>query len=328
METINNYLNTMFASLPSTNQMEKLKNDILSNMEDKYNELKRNGKSENEAIGIVISEFGNIDELVSELGIGKDTNETYETSLPVVTMEEANDFINTHKNATKLIGIGVFLCMLAPASLILLTQLNEDGFFGNISEDMGNILSLIPLLIFIAIGVGLFIYSDMKTQKYKYIENDFELPSTVKVTLQQMYDGYLPKYTTSVIIGVVMCIIAPVTLFITSAFDESFSVYGVSFLLFFIGIAVFIFIYYGSRKESLSKLLKINDFSRKKNEENRVIGAVASIIWPLAVVSFLVSGWVFDQWHINWIIFPITGILFGMFSATYSILKGENSKNR
>ena len=43
-------------------------------MEEKYRELKRSGKSENEAIGIVISEFGNINELIDELGITTDNN--------------------------------------------------------------------------------------------------------------------------------------------------------------------------------------------------------------------------------------------------------------
>ncbi|MFQ7714954.1 MAG: permease prefix domain 1-containing protein [Agathobacter rectalis] len=38
-------------------------------MEDKYNELISEGKSDNEAIGIVISEFGNLDELADSLGI-------------------------------------------------------------------------------------------------------------------------------------------------------------------------------------------------------------------------------------------------------------------
>ena len=49
--------------------MWNLKEEILSNMEEKYRELKKQGHSENEAIGTVISEFGNIDELVRELGI-------------------------------------------------------------------------------------------------------------------------------------------------------------------------------------------------------------------------------------------------------------------
>ena len=38
-------------------------------MEDKYNELIAEGKMDNEATGIVISEFGNLEELAEELGI-------------------------------------------------------------------------------------------------------------------------------------------------------------------------------------------------------------------------------------------------------------------
>lgn len=69
MDTIRGYLNNMFNSLPRTEQTFKLKQDLLASMEEKYYELKKEGKSENEAVGIVISEFGNIDELIDELGI-------------------------------------------------------------------------------------------------------------------------------------------------------------------------------------------------------------------------------------------------------------------
>ena len=69
MDTIRIYLENMFARLPGTPEIMKLQNDMLHTMEDKYEELKSEGKSENEAIGIVISEFGNIDELLEELGL-------------------------------------------------------------------------------------------------------------------------------------------------------------------------------------------------------------------------------------------------------------------
>lgn len=63
METIKNYLETMFASLPNTSSVRKAKSELLQMMEDKYNELIAEGHSENEAVGIVISNFGNLDEL-------------------------------------------------------------------------------------------------------------------------------------------------------------------------------------------------------------------------------------------------------------------------
>ena len=55
METIRIYLENMFSRLPRTPEIIKLENDMLRTMEDKYEELKMEGKSENEAIGIVIS---------------------------------------------------------------------------------------------------------------------------------------------------------------------------------------------------------------------------------------------------------------------------------
>ena len=69
METIKNYLENMFSHLPNTPEVQKAKYELYQMMEDKYNELIPEGKSDNEAIGIVISEFGNLDELADSLGI-------------------------------------------------------------------------------------------------------------------------------------------------------------------------------------------------------------------------------------------------------------------
>ena len=57
METIKNYLETMFSQLPNTSEVIKAKNELGQIMEDKYQELLNEGKTENEAVGIVISDF-------------------------------------------------------------------------------------------------------------------------------------------------------------------------------------------------------------------------------------------------------------------------------
>lgn len=57
METIKNYLENMFSHLPNTPEVQKAKYELYQMMEDKYNELISEGKSDNEAIGIVISEL-------------------------------------------------------------------------------------------------------------------------------------------------------------------------------------------------------------------------------------------------------------------------------
>ena len=69
METIRNYLNAMFAGLPDTLEVRRAYEALAAMMEDKYTELIGEGCSENEAVGTVISEFGNLEELAQDLGI-------------------------------------------------------------------------------------------------------------------------------------------------------------------------------------------------------------------------------------------------------------------
>lgn len=324
METIKNYLDNMFAALPKTTQMIDLKNNILANMEDKYNELKADKKSENEAIGIVISEFGNIDELINELGIKQEeTNNDY----PVITQEEANTYLAAKKTMGVQIGIGVFLCILAPALLILLYQLTEDGYldFG-LSSSANGIPGVIALFILITIAVGIFIYSGMNFEKYQYIERGVQLPNGVKANLQHLYDSFSPIYTLSLITGVCLLVLSPVVLIVTSIMADNAASYGVVFLLGIVSIAVFLFTYFGTIYDGYHRLLKMGEYTEKTTKEDKVIGAVASIIWPLATAIFVFCGLVFHLWSTAWIVFPIVGILFGMFCAAYSIITDKSSQ--
>jgi len=323
METIRNYLDNMFASLPKTARVIELKNNILSNMEDKYSELKSQGKSENEAIGIVISEFGNIDELISELGFQTSPEVN---SQPLVTQEEVNRYLTVKKTMGIQVGIGVFLCILAPAMLILISQLLQGGIIVNsLSDSASEVPGLIVLFLFITAAVGLFIYSGINFERYKYIEDGVQLPLGVEAALKQQHDRFHSIFNLNIIVGVCLCVISPVTLFVTSLINEAYTSYGVVVLLVIIAIAVFLFITAGTIKEGYEKLLKIGDYSVKQEKENKVIGAVAAVVWPLATVVFLFSGFVYGLWSIAWIVFPITGILFGMFSAVYSIITGDNN---
>lgn len=324
METIKNYIDNMFGSLPKTAQVTDLKNNILSNMEDKYNELKRQGKSENEAIGIVISEFGNIDELINELGIRKEEDPK---SLPIVTQEEVDTYLRVKKTMALQIGLGVVLCLAGTALFLLITKLITDGFIDiNLPDNTSAIPGLIALFLFIAAAVGIFIYSGMNFERYKYMEDGIQLPSSIEFRLKENFYSNNRTFYLSILIGVCLLIISPVTLVITTLINKDASEYGVVVLLLMVAAAVFLFIYFGTIRESYERMLKINDYSEKHKKENKVIGAVASIVWPLAVLIFLICGFIFGLWQIAWIVFPITGILFGMFSAAYSIVTDNAGK--
>ncbi len=323
METIKMYLDNMFSALPKTAQMAEIKNNILSNMEEKYNELKAAGKSENEAIGIVISEFGNIDELVNELGIKRE--EETENS-PLITKEETYSYLAVKKTTGLQIGIGVFLCILAPAVLILLNKLFDDGVFGTgFPQRAGSVLSLIPMFLLVAVAVGIFIFSGMNFEKYKYIENGVTLPLGVKSDIQKLYDSYKRPYIISLITGISLLILSPISLFVTSVMGDDYTQYGVVILLGIVAIAIFDISCFSTVREGYCRLLKIEEYQPKQQrKEDKVIGAVASIVWPLSVAIFLFCGFVYQTWGKAWVVFPITGVLFGMFCAAYSIITGNN----
>ena len=58
----------------------------------------------------------------------------------------------------------------------------------------------------------------------------------------------------------------------------------------------------------------------RKDADNPLIGAIASIYWPLTLVIFLAWGFLGNGWAICWIVWPISGILFGAIASFISAL--------
>ncbi|MFC4301956.1 permease prefix domain 1-containing protein [Cohnella boryungensis] len=313
METIIVYLNNMFASLPKTLEMQRLKQEMLSGMEEKYLELKRAGMSENEAIGIVISEFGNIEELTAELGIHPAAPEQ---ALPMLTEDEAYEYAAAKRSSGRWTGLGVLLCASGVALLIAMDTLFEN--YG--SEDMGSLLGMVGMFVLVAAAVGMFIHSGMKLDRFKSLEQGFQLPYTLRMELQHGQALYAPTYRLALITGVCLCVLSPALIFAAAYIDDDFAPYGVSAFLLMAGVAVFLFIYYGNIQGAYTKLLEEPFIAAEKKEEERIAGVVGAIIWPLATAAFLFTGFVYHRWDVNWAIFPITGILHGMLNNVYRIL--------
>lgn len=321
MNTIINYLENMFSGMPKTAELIKLKEDLLSSMEDKYNELKKNGKSENEAIGVVISEFGNIDELVRELNIEMSSTSAQQ-SAPVISKAEVNKIIHDKKFFGTLIALGVFLCIIAPAIFIL----GVSFFSLRMPEDAAATLFLFPLFILIAIAVGLFIYSGIHLDQYKYLEKPFVLDFSLAEIIRQKKLSFLPVFTLEIVVGVVLCILSPLVLISFQVFltdSEPYSAIGVFALLLLVATAVVLFIHAGVTMDCYKELLQEDEFSREKKED-KIIGAVASIVWPLTTIGYLLWSFLSGDWHITWIVWPIMGILFGGFSGIVASIRGES----
>ncbi|MGL4738930.1 MAG: permease prefix domain 1-containing protein [Cellulosilyticaceae bacterium] len=325
METIKSYLNNVFSALPETAAVLELKSELLNNMLDKYEELKANGKTENEAIGIVISEFGNIDELVQEMDLALDHHNKDEISHaitvdgPSISLEEANQFIDLKEKMSRLIGGGVTLILIGVLLLVGLSTLIENQLIlQTASSDVTGVFPVVIFFLCLAPAVALFVFSGSKLAPYGFIETGaFELDAATKTVLNQKYKESRSHGQRNTIIGVTLCVLSPLMVIIGSLWGDMGSTFGVCMLLLLIAVATNFLIRTSAVTESYKKLLKLEEFSPAEKQQNKMIGVVASIVWPVATCIFLIAGLVFGLWGICWIVFPIVGILFGGFCAVY-----------
>ena len=186
METIRNYLSTMFAGLPDTPEVRKAYEELAAMMEDKYTELIAEGCGENEAVGTVISEFGNLEELAQTLGIEEYMGEARQNSarqseertaddpIPedheqfrVISAGEVCDYLGVGNFAAMLKCFGIFLCITSVTGPILL-DIPGDNWLSGAVQSFGIAL----LFVFIAAAVACFLISGAYNKPWKFIDSE------------------------------------------------------------------------------------------------------------------------------------------------------------
>ena len=317
MDTISNYVDSVFANLPITPEVSEQKNAMLTKMKDKYQQLKSEGKSEHEAISGAIAAHGNVDDfIVSDMPAAPAENPQNEVYL---TSAEVDEYIDHRHRFAWAMATGVFLCIMGPASLFLGQYLAGDrGGQGGRTSELLDILTIVPLFIFVAAGVALFILYGMKEQQFELEHKRIQLDSTTYARLKAEHKSFRPRLAIAVAIGVALCILAPISLLLSVVLLGEDNSLSLVFLLSFIAIGVFLFVFYGIQDETYEKLLSIGGFAKDEAEKNKVVGIVAGVVFPLAAAIYLIAGFVYYAWGSAWIIFPIVGILFGIFATVYN----------
>jgi len=147
--------------LPKTKEIVEMKINIIENMEEKLKELLDEGKNENEAIGIIISQFGSIDELKKELGLDYFNNEI--VNHPLYSYHSDNlynnndieelkkEYCDFKKTASTFRAIAIMLYILAPAFFIIMDS---------------EIFNFIVFFSFIAVATGIFVYFGLRSSHY------------------------------------------------------------------------------------------------------------------------------------------------------------------
>lgn len=314
METIKNYLENIFARLPKTDEILHVKEDMLNTMEDKYRELKEKGHTENEAAGIVISEFGNLDELLSELNITieeKDKDQQYDGV--TVTFQQAEEFIADRNKFGFFIAGGVFLILFGVSLLVLMSGIAEVMLSASLEA-----LALIPFLLCLAIAIGSFVFSGIYLSKYDYIEKEcITIDTTTRYHVTQLKENYRKGFTISITAGVVLCFASPFVVMIAGKTNQYLlTLLATSFLLCSIGVAVFLMVNAGMKMDTYNLLLQTEDYTVSKKKANKYLDIISTIFWLFVTAIYLTWSFVTSHWDFTWIIWPVASILYAIISVS------------
>ena len=226
MDALIEYLNNLFHGVKETPEVLRAKAELLQMMEDKYEELLAEGKNEDEAVGIVISEFGNFEEIAEELGIGdavkKDAKEEsaagqnngkkYRRVLNW-TLDDVTEYMRFARRHARMIAFAVFLCIMAPYLDSVLEAVLGTFAPGVVEEAISSSM----FFFCIAGAVALFIIAAQQTKRYGQVNKDAVILNGGAVMEMEMTsDEWAGRRTACIVAGIVLIILGPVA----SSFDK------------------------------------------------------------------------------------------------------------
>lgn len=146
MNKIKNYVDDLFKDIKKTRKSEDLKEELLSDLEEKYQDLISNGKTEKEAYQEVIGGIGDVDELLEELKVPV----TYEN-------------LEMRKKTAFIVSLSVGLYILSLISVIVCEELLE----------FPDTISAISFFGIAGIATCILIYHFMSIPKYRRVDDSF-----------------------------------------------------------------------------------------------------------------------------------------------------------
>ncbi len=285
MNAIRNYLDNMFRNLPNTEEVRRAKSELLQMMEDKYEELITEGKTENEAVGIVISEFGNLDELADSLGISEAVTENPDEDKPMLSLDRVKDYLSMISTKSILTPLGIALCILSVVSPILADVLPVDidivgagGMFG-----------------IIAIAVGLFIFSGIRSKEYAEVRNkECSLSIEGAEYVRNERKSFKHSYGLMSSFGIGLCILSIINPIVIDKIPYVNSNFGAAMMFVFVALGVFLITSANTKMNGYDRLLELNESGKMSEEfvpksERKVNKAPIIICTIIAIAVVVIS---------------------------------------
>lgn len=262
------------------------------------------------------------DEIISEQYMVKPEYKEEKASIHSVSMEEANAFLNWKRKRAPMMAGAVALCILSPVLLISLAGLSDSHIWG-LSENMACGVGLTVLMLMVAGAVFIFISGGLQGKTYEYLETEqIETAYGVSGLVKEKKKEYESVYLKGIAIGVVLCILAVIPLFMVMAMEapDYIVTASVSVLLMLVAAGVYLIIHVSIVRGGYDMLLQEGDYSLKEKKYKEKINIFSTVYWCTATAIYL--GWSFwtQRWDFTWLVWPVAGVMFGAVSAVAKIL--------
>jgi len=148
-DKLRRYIDTLFAETTPTRKSVELKEEMIQNLHDKYNDLIFEGKTDEAAYNIAVAGIGDVSDLLKEL-------ETDDSS--PVYVQDIEETEKSRRKSAMLTAIAIMMYILSIVPLMILSMTNNP-FQGVIGAPL--------MFVIIACATGLLVYSNMTKPKYR-----------------------------------------------------------------------------------------------------------------------------------------------------------------
>lgn len=257
------------------------------------------------------------------------TDDSPESGVKRVAIEEANIHLEQRRGTSWRIAIATFLCILSPITLIILGAATEIPDLG-VSEVTMGVIGLMAFFAFVLCAVPIFIYCGFKNEPYRYLDENipFELEYGVRGLVTERKKKFRDTYVKCNIIATCLCVFSPIPLIMSGFSDNAFlSVIMLAVTMVIAGIGACMFIVVGVQNASMQKLLQEGEFTRKEKKRNGIKEAVGFSYWGVLTAIYLVWSFLSNNWHITWLVYAVGGVLFPIVMYICNLIADRNNKD-
>lgn len=245
----------------------------------------------------------------------------------LITMEDAYHYMSMVQMAAPRIARGVMLCIFSPIVLFLLGGLSDQEGGYLLPEWSVPAIGLPVLLLFVVCGIAQFILYGRQLEAYEFLEKQpIELAYGVRGVVEKRKNDYAAQHSQRLMIGVSICILAVVSLFIGAALEgvhetTMYPVLGFIIMLAIAAIGVHFLVLTCTIQGGYQRLLEEGDYSREKKLHNRKNEPIATAYWCLVTAGYLLWSFLTWDWGRTWIVWPVAGVFYGAVVAVSNMVR-------